>query len=351
VVQDLLTLGFAVETEDEPALIKELLFIARELGLSLDYRKPEASQSEAPQRYALTLIARTIGPSQLQAVSEVLAAHGANIERIYRLSEGGLASVEFAVSLQGDVLPLERALLAAAGEGDFDCALQRETLLRRSKRLIVMDMDSTLIRIEVIDELARAHGVGDQVKAITRRAMTGEMDYDQSLRERVALLRGLDARVLYELAANLPLTEGAETLLRVLQRLGYRTAVISGGFSVAAEALQKRLGIDFAWSNTLEIEGGVLTGRVIGPIVNAQRKADILEELARRENVPLDQVIAIGDGANDLLMLQKAGHGIAFHAKPKLREAAHTSISAMGLDAILYLLGITGRDVASLERE
>ena len=351
VVQGLLTLGFAVETEDEPALIKELLFIARELGLSLDYRKPEAPQSEAPQRYALTLIARTLGPSQLQAVSEVLAAHGANIERIYRLSEGGLASVEFAISLQGDFLPLKRALLAAAGEGAFDCALQRESLLRRSKRLIVMDMDSTLIRIEVIDELARAHGVGDQVKAITRRAMMGEMDYDQSLRERVALLRGLDARVLYELAAGLPLMEGAETLLRVLQRLGYRTAVISGGFSVAAEALQKRLGIDFAWSNTLEIEGGVLTGRVIGPIVNAQRKADILEDLARRENVPLDQVIAIGDGANDLLMLQKAGHGIAFHAKPKLREAAHTSISAMGLDAILYLLGITGRDVASLESE
>ena len=351
VVQGLLTLGFAVETEDEPALIKELLFIARELGLSLDYRKPEAPQSEAPQRYALTLIARTLGPSQLQAVSEVLAAHGANIERIYRLSEGGLASVEFAISLQGDFLPLKRALLAAAGEGAFDCALQRESLLRRSKRLIVMDMDSTLIRIEVIDELARAHGVGDQVKAITRRAMMGEMDYDQSLRERVALLRGLDARVLYELAAGLPLMEGAETLLRVLQRLGYRTAVISGGFSVAAEALQKRLGIDFAWSNTLEIEGGVLTGRVIGPIVNAQRKADILEELARRENVALDQVIAIGDGANDLLMLQKAGHGIAFHAKPKLREAAHTSISAMGLDAILYLLGITGRDVASLESE
>ena len=351
VVQGLLTLGFAVETEDEPALIKELLFIARELGLSLDYRKPEAPQSEAPQRYALTLIARTLGPSQLQAVSEVLAAHGANIERIYRLSEGGLASVEFAISLQGDFLPLKRALLAAAGEGAFDCALQRESLLRRSKRLIVMDMDSTLIRIEVIDELARAHGVGDRVKAITRRAMMGEMDYDQSLRERVALLRGLDARVLYELAAGLPLMEGAETLLRVLQRLGYRTAVISGGFSVAAEALQKRLGIDFAWSNTLEIEGGVLTGRVIGPIVNAQRKADILEELARRENVPLDQVIAIGDGANDLLMLQKAGHGIAFHAKPKLREAAHTSISAMGLDAILYLLGITGRDVASLESE
>ncbi len=351
VVQGLLTLGFAVETEDETALVKELLFAARELGLTLDYRKPEPSRGEAPPGYALTLIARTLGPAQVQAVSEILAAHGANIERIHRLSEGELASVEFAISLAGDVAPLERALLVAAGKAGFDCALQRESLLRRSKRLIVMDMDSTLIGIEVIDELARAHGVGEQVAAITRKAMQGEMEYDQSLRERVALLRGLDARVLYELSEDLPLTEGAETLLRVLKRLGYRTAVISGGFSVAAEALQKQLGIDFAWSNTLEIESGILTGRVIGPIVNAQRKADLLEELARRENVPLDQVIAIGDGANDLLMLQKAGHGIAFHAKPKLREAARTSISAMGLDAILYLLGITGRDIASLENE
>jgi phosphoserine phosphatase len=327
------------------------LFVSRQLGLSLDFRKPEAPPVATPERYALTLIAPTLGPVELRTVSDILAGHGANIERIQRLSEGGLASVEFTVSLAGEVLPLKRALLEAAGQGAFDCALQRESLLRRSKRLIVMDMDSTLIRIEVIDELARAHGVGDRVAGITRRAMAGEIDYDQSLRERVALLRGLRAQVLYDLAASLPLTEGAETLLRVLQRLGYRTAVISGGFSVAAEALQRRLGIDFAWSNTLEIEDGALTGGVTGPIVNAQRKADLLEELARRENVPLDQVIAIGDGANDLLMLQKAGHGIAFHAKPKLREAAHTSISAMGLDAILYLLGITGRDVASLERE
>jgi phosphoserine phosphatase len=351
VVQGLLTLGFAVEAADEAALLKELLFAARELGLSLDFRKPEAAGEGRAQRYALTLIARTLGPADLHVVSGILAAHGANIERIHRLSEGGLACVEFAISLEGEVAALERALLAAAGKGAFDCALQRETLLRRSKRLIVMDMDSTLIGIEVIDELARAHGVGQEVAAITRRAMLGEMDYDRSLRERVALLRGLDARVLYDLADRLPLTEGAETLLRVLKRLGYRTAVISGGFSVAADALKKRLGIDFAWSNTLEIEAGVLTGRVVGPIVNAQRKADLLEELARSENVPLEQVIAIGDGANDLLMLQKAGHGIAFHAKPKLREAADTSISAMGLDAILYLLGITGRDIASLERE
>jgi phosphoserine phosphatase len=351
VVQGFLVLGFAVETADVDLLVKELLFAAKTLGLELEYRRLAGDFGEPRQRYALTVIARSVGPSALQAVSEVLAVHGANIERIHRLSEGGLQAIELAVSLaaDGDAAGLKRALLAAAGEGAFDCALQRETLLRRSKRLVVMDMDSTLIRIEVIDELARAHGVGEQVAAITRRAMTGEMDYDRSLRERVALLKGLDAQVLHDLAAQLPLTEGAETLLRVLKRLGYRTAVISGGFSVAAEALQKRLGIDFAWSNTLEISQGKLTGRVLGPIVNAQRKADILEELSQREGVPLDQVIAIGDGANDLLMLQKAGHGIAFHAKPKLREAAHTAVSAMGLDAILYLLGITGRDIASVE--
>ena len=352
VVQGLLTLGFAVELANPEPLLQQLLFAAKGLGLQLEYRKLAPGDGEVRrERYALTVIARTVGPSALQSVAEVLAAHGANIEHIRRLSEGGLACVEIAVSLapEASEAELKRALLAAAGQGAFDCALQRETLLRRSKRLVVMDMDSTLIRIEVIDELARAHGVGEQVAAITRRAMMGEIDYDHSLRERVALLKGLDARVLYDLAAALPLTEGAETLLRVLKRLGYRTAVISGGFSVAAEALQKRLGIDFAWSNTLEISSdGKLTGRVVGPIVNAQRKADILQELSNREGVPLDQVIAIGDGANDLLMLQKAGHGIAFHAKPKLREAAHTAISAMGLDAILYLLGITGRDIASL---
>jgi phosphoserine phosphatase len=349
VVQGWLTLGFAAAVPDEAAAVKELLFAARESALTFDYRPSPAGVAKA-SRYALTVIARSLGPLELQRVAEVLAAHGANIERIHQLSEGGLACVEIALSLAAgaDEASLKRALLAAAGEGRFDCALQLESLLRRSKRLVVMDMDSTLIRIEVIDELARAHGVGEKVSAITRRAMMGEMDYDQSLRERVALLEGLDARVLQDLADHLPLTEGAETLLRVLKRLGYRTAVISGGFSVAAEALKKRLGIDFAWSNTLEIEDGKLTGRVLGQIVNADRKAELLQELSEREGVSLDQVIAIGDGANDLLMLQKAGHGIAFHAKPKLREAAHTAISAMGLDAILYLLGISGREIELL---
>jgi phosphoserine phosphatase len=355
VVQGFLTLGLAVELPhgpaDEERGLKELLFAAKGLGLELEYRRLDAAAQPQGQRYVVTAIARELGPAALHGIARVLADHGANIERIHRLSEGGLASVEFAVSLPagGDEGALKRALLAAAGQGAFDCALQKESLLRRSKRLVVMDMDSTLIRIEVIDELARAYGVYEQVSEITRRAMHGELDFDQSLRARVGLLAGLDASVLHGIARNLPLMDGAETLLRVLKRLGYRTAVISGGFSVAAEALQKRLGIDFAWSNTLEIVDGRLTGKVLGAIVNAQRKAELLEEFAQREGVPLDQVIAIGDGANDLLMLQKAGHGIAFHAKPKLREAAHTAISASGLDAILYLLGMSGREIASVD--
>ena len=355
VVQHQLTLGFVVAFPDaanEQPAITELQETARRLGLDLEHSQGLAPTGEPSgrTRFVLTMIARGLEPGHLQMVAGLLATHGANIERIQRLSEGGLTCAEFAVSLPfANELKLKNALLAAGQTGGFDVALQKEDLIRRSKRLIVMDMDSTLIRIEVIDELARAYGVYDQVSAITKRAMQGEMDYDQSLKERVALLRGLDAGVLQELADNLPLTEGAETMLRVLKRLGYRTAVISGGFSVAAEALQKRLGIDRAWSNVLEIEDGKLTGRVLGQIVNARRKAEILEQFAKAEGVPLDQVIAIGDGANDLFMLQKAGHGIAFHAKPKLREAAHTAISASGLDAILYLLGIPGRDIAALD--
>jgi phosphoserine phosphatase len=244
---------------------------------------------------------------------------------------------------------LKRTLLAVATSAGFDVSLQRESLYRRSKRLVVLDMDSTLIQIEVIDELARAAGVGADVARITERAMQGEMDYDESLRQRVGLLAGLDVAVLDKLAADLPLTDGAETLVRVLKRLGYKIAVISGGFSRAAEALKRRLGVDYAYSNNLEVQGGKLTGRVVGPIVNAQRKAELLETIAQAEGVLLDQVIAVGDGANDALMLERAGLGIAFHAKPKLREAADTSISAAGLDAILYLLGFSARELQEVE--
>ncbi|RKH32246.1 phosphoserine phosphatase SerB [Corallococcus praedator] len=355
VVQGLLTLALLVRPSASAPEGQDpwqaLLLAARELGVTVDVRAvaPVATPGgPEPLRYVVTGVGKTLGAREVHALTARLAEQGARVERITRLSETPLGSVELHVTLPPDADPssLKRALLALSMESPtFDVALQRESLYRRGKRMVVMDMDSTLIRIEVIDELARAHGVHAKVAAITERAMHGEMDYDESLRQRVALLAGLDVQVLRELAANLPLTEGAETLIRVLKRLGYRTAVISGGFSVAAEALQARLGIDFAYSNMLEAQDGKLTGRTVGTIVNARRKAELLETLAKQEGILLEQVIAVGDGANDLLMLEKAGLGIAFRAKPKLREAADTSISAGGLDTILYLLGLTAREL------
>ncbi|WP_375743235.1 phosphoserine phosphatase SerB [Corallococcus interemptor] len=358
VVQGLLTLALWVRLPGGESL-QALPALARELGVTVDVRAvPPAVTSPAPGpeplRYVVTAVGKALGVRDVHALTRQLAAGNARVERITRLSETPLAAVELHVTLPpgADTAALKGALLALSmASPTFDVALQRESLYRRGKRMVVMDMDSTLIRIEVIDELARAYGVHAKVAAITERAMHGEMDYDESLRQRVALLAGLDARVLHELAANLPLTEGAETLIRVLRRLGYRTAVISGGFSVAAEALQKRLGIDFAYSNALEVQDGKLTGRTVGTIVNARRKAELLETLAKQEGILLEQVIAVGDGANDLLMLEKAGLGIAFRAKPKLREAADTSISAGGLDTILTLLGLTARELREVGSE
>ena len=357
VVQGQLTLCLLVDVPETRDVLKELLFSAKQLGMELDF-KPVATSEARPvptlneaRRYVITAIGPTLGAAHLHAIASTLAAEGANIEKIGRLSENTLASVEIHALLPpgGDSDALKRTLLAVATSAGFDVSLQRESLYRRSKRLVVLDMDSTLIRIEVIDELARAAGVGAEVARITERAMQGEMDYDQSLRQRVALLAGLNVAVLDNLAQNLPLTDGAETLVRVLKRLGYKIAVISGGFSRAAEALKRRLGVDYAYSNNLEVQGGKLTGKVVGPIVNAQRKAELLETIAQAEGVLLDQVIAVGDGANDALMLERAGLGIAFHAKPKLREAADTSITAAGLDAILYLLGFSARELQEVE--
>jgi phosphoserine phosphatase len=357
VVQGQLTLCLLVGIPGTRDVLKELLFAAKQLGMDLDFKPVVLSdKTPAPEplldgRYVITAIAPVLGPAHLHAIASTLASEGANIEKIGRLSDETLASVEIQARLPPgrDAEQLKKTLLRVATSAGFDVSLQRESLYRRSKRLVVMDMDSTLIRIEVIDELARAAGVGSEVSKITERAMLGEMDYDESLRQRVGLLKGLPVAVLDQIAADLPLTDGAETLVRVLKRLGYSIAVISGGFSRAAEALKRRLDLDYAYSNNLEVAGGKLTGRVVGPIVNAQRKAELLETIAQAEGVLLDQVIAVGDGANDALMLDRAGLGIAFHAKPKLREAADTSLTSSGLDAILYLLGISARELQEVQ--
>ncbi len=354
VVQRHLSLGMLIAIQEDRGVLKELLFAAKEMGMSLDFMPVEQLQAGAPRRpdrYVATAIGKSLGAPEIHALSTVLADHGANIAKIGGLSHGDLRSIEVHVDLPGGdrgAGPLKEALLRLAMRSSFDIALQREGVFRRSKRLVVMDMDSTLITIEIIDELARARGVRDQVAAVTEQAMAGEMDYDESLRRRLALLAGLDVAVLKRLAAALPLTEGAETLVRALKRLGYRTAVISGGFSIAAESLKALLGIDYAYSNTLEVQDGKLTGHVVGPIVNAERKAELLDTIAQAEGILLDQVIAVGDGANDLRMLEKAGLGIAFRAKTKVRAAADTSISAGGLDSILFLLGFSADEVAEV---
>jgi phosphoserine phosphatase len=246
---------------------------------------------------------------------------------------------------------LKNDLLPVGGEFEVDLALQPDNLFRRVKRLVVMDLDSTLVQAEAIDELARLARCEDAVREITRRAMNGEMDFAEALRRRVALLRGLTLAQLEQAAESLPLTEGAETLIRILQRLGFRTAIISGGFTFFCERVQRRLGIDYAHANRLEIEEGRLTGRVLEPIIDGARKAVLMEEIARKEGLRLDQVIAVGDGANDLPMLRAAGLGIAFNAKPVVRAAARHSLTQSRLDTILFLLGISQKDVAQLERD
>jgi phosphoserine phosphatase len=349
VVRGHLSLGMLIGIHEDRGALKELLFAAKELDVALDfYPVPdlEARPKRLP-RYVVTAIGKSLGAVEIHALSKVLAEYHANIAKIFRLSHGDLRSIEVHVELaeSQNPGPLKEALLRLGMNSSYDIALQREGIFRRSKRLVVMDMDSTLISVEFIDELARAHGVLEQVAAVTEAAMAGEMDYDESLRRRMALLEGLDVAVMKRIAAEVPLTDGAERLIRALRRLGYRTAVISGGFSIAADMLKTQLGIDYAYSNTPEIKNGKLTGRVLGEIVNASRKAQLLDTIAQSEGILLDQVIAVGDGANDLLMLEKAGLGIAFRAKLKLRAAADTSISAGGLDSILYLLGLNGDEV------
>ncbi|MEM1034595.1 MAG: phosphoserine phosphatase SerB [Myxococcota bacterium] len=356
VVQGQLTLCLLLSSDPEGSdpVLKEMLFAAKRMGLEMQFRLlDEVGQSVLPRaaRYAVTAIGEDLGRAGMGQITRVLAAKDANIEHIRRLSTGRLLSVEIVCSLASEAHDLRQALIHAVEETDIDIAVQRERITRRNKRLVVMDMDSTLIQIEVIDELARMHGVVDRVAEITTRAMAGELDFEESLRARVALLEGMEVERAHELARRLPLTQGARDFLGVIGRLGYKTGVISGGFSFAANALKSELGVDYAYANELDVKDGVLTGTVRDPIVTPQRKADLLDAIAQREGIALEQTIAVGDGANDLTMLERAGLGIAFHAKPRLRAAADTSLSAGGLDRILYLLGLHEREVTEILNE
>jgi phosphoserine phosphatase len=362
VIHDTLSLGILVElpsTETHSSVLKDILFRAHELGIQVRFT-PISEESyghwvsgQGRARYIITLLARKVTARHLARVTSVVARYELNIDAINRLSGrvplGDLddlskACVEFSVRgrLQ-DIQTFRADLLELASEMDVDLAFQEDNMYRRNRRLVAFDMDSTLIETEVIDELARLAGVGEEVSAITERAMHGEIDFSESFRRRVALLKGLDESVLAEVAENLPLTEGAERLIGTLRSLGYKTAILSGGFTYFGRWLQQRLGIDYVYANELEIEDGKVTGEVTGPIVDGLRKASLLREIAQREGIDLEQVISVGDGANDLPMLSIAGLGIAFRAKPLVKQNAEQSISTLGLDGILYLLGISDR--------
>ena len=364
VIHDHLTWGILIEIPAEsntPMVFKELLFRIHELDLQVRFEPitPEAYghwvAGKGRGRYVVTLMARDITAEQIARVSSITARHGLNIDNIARLSGRAslenrlnqIACVEFSVrGTPEDLEALRADFLQIATELNVDIAFQEDSIYRRNRRLVVFDMDSTLIEAEVIDELAREAGVGDQVAEITERAMRGELDFSESFRERVRLLEGMDEAILEKVAGRLKLTEGAERLITTLRNLGYRTAILSGGFTYFARYLQQRLKIDYVYANDLEIENGRVTGEVQGRIVDGKRKAELLGQIAEHERIALEQVIAVGDGANDLPMLSRAGLGVAFRAKPLVKESARHSISALGLDAILYLIGYRDSDRA-----
>ena len=315
---------------------------------------------QGKSRHIVTLLARNLEASHLAAVTEVTAQQGLNIDKIVRLSGriilgnadiNGQACIEFSARGEPNSADeLRQSLLKLAGEQNIDIAYQEDNIFRRSRQLVVFDMDSTLIDAEVIDELAVEAGVGEQVAAITEAAMRGEVDFKQSFVQRVALLEGLSEGVLQTVAKRLRLNDGAEYLLKSLNQLGFKTAIVSGGFTFFGRYLQKQLGVDYVYANELDVVKGVVTGNVVGEIIDGQRKAEILVEIANKLGLSLEQVIAVGDGANDLAMLNIAGLGIAFRAKPLVKASAKQAISNVGLDGILYLLGYSDKDIVNLHK-
>ncbi|RBP33139.1 phosphoserine phosphatase [Oceanihabitans sediminis] len=357
-IHDTLSLGFLIEIEagnDSATVLKDLLFKAYELGVTAkftpisieDYEKWVALQGK--DRYIITVLGEKITAKQISEITKVISEKNLNIDAIKRLTgraslinkeEHPRASIQLSIRGKIDCKEdLTAKFMQISSDLDVDIAFQEDNIYRRNRRLVCFDMDSTLIQAEVIDKLAELAGVGEEVKAITEYAMQGEIDFNESFIRRMRLLKGLKEDVLQEVAENLPITKGAKRLIDTLKQYGFKTAILSGGFTYFGNYLQKKLGIDYVYANQLEIKDGVLTGGYLGEIVDGNKKAEYLKEIARKEGINISQTIAIGDGANDLPMLNLAGLGIAFHAKPTVKDNAQNSISSFGLDGVLYLLG------------
>ncbi|MBQ9077516.1 MAG: phosphoserine phosphatase SerB [Muribaculaceae bacterium] len=353
-----LSLGILFKTDSSVSgeIMKELLFKASELDVQIKFTPVSVERyndwvgRQGKKRWIITILGRRLTARHIALVTDVISDQNLNIDSIRRLTgrmplaetEDPLSKSCVELSVRGtprDRNEMQARFMKVAADEEFDVSLQEDTMYRRSRRLICFDMDSTLIETEVIDELAIRAGVGDKVKAITERAMRGEIDFCESFRERVALLKGLDVSVMKDIAENLPITEGLDRLMQVLKRAGYKTAILSGGFTYFGNYLKQRFGFDYVYANELEIADGRLTGNFVGDIVDGKRKAELLRLIAQVENVNIAQTIAVGDGANDLPMIATAGLGIAFHAKPKVKATAEQSLSTIGLDGILYFLG------------
>jgi len=368
VIHNTLSLGILIGVParaESSSLLRDVLFKAHEMDMNIRFEPVTEDEynswvgEQGKSRHIITLLARKITAEHIGKVTQTAADHGLNIDNISRLSgrvsvdaaaqeqngEKTRACVEFSVrGAPADSAQLREEFLRIASDLDVDIAFQKDDIYRRNRRLVVFDMDSTLIEAEVIDELAKEAGVGEQVAEITEAAMRGEIDFTESFTRRMALLKGLDESVLERIAHSLPLTEGVEELVSKLKALGFKTAILSGGFNYFGNHLQQKMGFDYVYANELEIVDGKVTGNVTGTVVDGKRKAELLREIAAKEGVSLEQTIAVGDGANDLPMLSIAGLGIAFRAKPLVRQNAKQAISTLGLDGILYLIGFRDRD-------
>lgn len=368
VIHEHISLGILAEiphSKDFSPIFKDMLFEGHNLGLTVDIKPVDPANYEkwvhaqGKERRIITLLGKTISARQISAAAAIITKNGLNIDRITRLSgrislnkplENPRASVRLSVSgTPLSILDMRRRFMDISQKTGIDISFHVDNIYRKNRKLVVFDMDSTLIQAEVIVELAKLAGVGEQVEKITEAAMRGEIDYKESFRKRVALLKGLKVEQLEKISEDLPLTEGADLVAKTLKRLGYKLGILSGGFTFVGEYLKEQLGFDYMYANQLETKAGVVTGEVNGDIIDGEKKALLLKEIAAKENLDLQQTIAVGDGANDLPMISIAGLGVAFNAKPVVRQKASNAISSVGLDGLLYLIGIHDREIGISE--